>query len=161
LAAKLPPDQGAVATFNVANHFARAGQWHLAREAFLLMVDRYPAHPLAADAYRWLVRFHASREARQREEVGQFLVLPPPHVRPPPGAPGRDDPVRAGFGVPDTRGLAETTDRQEIVLLSTQATARKWFEGALAVEPRLTALGALHADDPAVQLSLNAARRQL
>src|SRR5262249_30214047 len=37
LAAKLSPDQGAVAMFNVANHYAQAGQWHLAREAFLLM----------------------------------------------------------------------------------------------------------------------------
>src|SRR5207244_3767150 len=112
-------------------------------------------------AYRWLVRFHASSEARRREELGQFLVLTTTDVRPAAGAPGRDDPVRAGFGVPDARGLAETTDRQQIVLLSSQAGARKWFEGALAVEPRLAALGALHADDPAVQFGLNAARRQL
>src|SRR5262249_28126133 len=59
---KLPPDQGASAAFGIANRYAQAGQWHLAREAFLLMVDRYPTHPLAADAYRWLVRFQSSSE---------------------------------------------------------------------------------------------------
>src|SRR5205807_1758466 len=54
----LPDEQASAALFAVANQFARAGQWTLAREAFLYMVDRYPAHPLSADAYRWLVRYN-------------------------------------------------------------------------------------------------------
>src|SRR5262249_36854758 len=59
---RLPEEQAAPAMFAVASRYARAGQWTLAREAFLLMVDRYPAHPLAADAYRWLVRYNSSSE---------------------------------------------------------------------------------------------------
>ena len=73
--ADLPDDHGARALHAVASQFARAGQWVLAREAFLLMIDRYPAHPLAPDAYRWLVRHNSSSEARRRHELGQFLVL--------------------------------------------------------------------------------------
>ena len=51
------------------------GQWGLAREVFLLLVDRYPTHPRTADAYRWLIRHHCSSEARRRHEMGQFLML--------------------------------------------------------------------------------------
>src|SRR5262249_10324366 len=68
----LPVDQGAAVAFAVANNLAKAGQWHLAREAFLLMVDRYPSHPLALEAYRWLARYSSSSEARRRHELGQF-----------------------------------------------------------------------------------------
>jgi hypothetical protein len=78
----LPADQGGSAAFAIASKYAQAGQWHLAREAFLLMVDRYPTHPLAVDAYRWLVAFHSSSEARRREELGQFLVLTTTDIHP-------------------------------------------------------------------------------
>ena len=44
------------AAFAIASQYARLGQWELARESYLLMIDRYPAHPLSADAYRWLIR---------------------------------------------------------------------------------------------------------
>ncbi len=71
---ELPDDQGAAAAFAVANQYARRGQWAMAKELFLLMVDRYPAHPLSADALRWLIRHSASSEARHRQELGQFLV---------------------------------------------------------------------------------------
>src|SRR5207302_9048560 len=40
--AGLPEDQGAAAAFAIASQYARRGQWLLAREAFLFMVDRYP-----------------------------------------------------------------------------------------------------------------------
>src|SRR5262249_41858643 len=77
----LPADQGAPAAFAIANQYARTGQWNLAREAFLLMVDRYPAHPLSANAYRWLIRHNASSEARRRHELGQFLITTKSEVR--------------------------------------------------------------------------------
>src|SRR5438445_10065580 len=46
LLAGLPDDQAAAATFALANQYARAGQWLLAQELFMLMVSRHPAHPL-------------------------------------------------------------------------------------------------------------------
>src|SRR5207237_7599876 len=59
------------------------------------------------------------------------------------------------------RDLAAVDQRRQIVLLSDQAGARKWYQGALEVEPRLAALGALRSDDPAVQFCLQASRRHL
>jgi hypothetical protein len=158
--AKLSPEQGGSAAFAIANRYAQAGQWHLAREAFLLMVDRYPTHPLAADAYRWLVGFQSSSEARRREELGQFLIRTSTDIHLAAHTTTRDDPVKAGVR-PDQRDFNETTQQQQVVLLSDQAGARKWYEGALAVEPRLAALGAPRNDDPAVQFCLQASRRHL
>src|SRR5262249_5986088 len=43
---ELPDGQGAPAVHALASYFARQGQWFLAREAYLQMVGRYPAHPL-------------------------------------------------------------------------------------------------------------------
>jgi len=71
---ELPDDQGAPAAFAVASQYARLGQWALAKEVFLLMVDRYPAHTLSAEAIRWLIRHSASSEARHRQALGQFVV---------------------------------------------------------------------------------------
>jgi photosystem II stability/assembly factor-like uncharacterized protein len=159
--ANLPADQGATAAYSLAHQYAQAGQWHLAREAFLLMVDKYPGHPLAADAYRWLVRYHASSEARRREELGQFLVLTTTDVRQASGVPTRDDPARTGAGIKTDRPVAEMTADRQAILLTYNASARRWFEGALAVEPRLAAFGPRVAEDPTVQFALNAARRQL
>ena len=36
-----------------------------ARRVYNGMVDRYPAHPLSAEAYRWLIRHVSSSEARR------------------------------------------------------------------------------------------------
>src|SRR5262249_17925480 len=56
----LPDGQGAAAASALANQYVRLGRWSLAREIFLMMADRYPAHPLSADAYRWLIRHNSS-----------------------------------------------------------------------------------------------------
>src|SRR5260370_18073416 len=47
----------------------------MAREIYRLMADRYPAHPLAIEAYRWLVRHDSTSEARRRRELGQFMIV--------------------------------------------------------------------------------------
>jgi hypothetical protein len=108
--ADMPDHQAAPAAFSVATNYARNGQWTLAREAFQLLADRYPTHPLALDAYRWLIQHNSSSEARRRHETGQFIEirtiaqgrpgdmqkLPTPGSRPsgaeksPPGKPRRD-----------------------------------------------------------------------
>jgi hypothetical protein len=158
---KLPPNQGASAAYSLANQYAQSGQWHLAREAFLLMVDRFPGHPLSVDAYRWLARYHSSSEARRREELGQFLVLTTSEVRQAGGVPTRDDPIRAAAGTKTDRPISEMTGEQQAALITHAGAARRWYEGALAVEPRLASFGPRVADDPAVQFALNSARRQL
>ncbi|HYP64355.1 MAG TPA: YCF48-related protein, partial [Acidocella sp.] len=71
----LPVDHAAAGAFALASGYARSGQWDLAREAFILLVDRYPSAPQALDAYRWLARYASSSEARRRYEMGQFQIV--------------------------------------------------------------------------------------
>jgi photosystem II stability/assembly factor-like uncharacterized protein len=159
--ANLTPEQGAPAAFAVADGFARAGHWTLAREAFLLMVDRYPAHPLAADAYRWLIRYNSSGEARRRNELGQFVLLSRSEFTTQPKEP--EAPARPAAGGKTTApqfdvGVLQT---RHLVPLSTREDTRRWYEGCLEIEPRLAAFGPLFATDPATQFALQAARRNL
>jgi hypothetical protein len=153
----LPDDQGVAASLAVANQFVRRGQWTLAREAFLLMVDRYPAHPLSVEAYRWLIRHNSSSEARRRQELGQFVML-----------------TQAGFPTPSLPQQKEAaTDKKEppeaiklvhegkLALLRDKDDPRHWFKGSLELGKRLAAFGPLYASDPSVQFCLQAARRHL
>jgi photosystem II stability/assembly factor-like uncharacterized protein len=150
----LPDDQAANAAFAVANRYAGQGQWTLAREAFILLVDRYPTHPRAADAYRWLIRHNSSSEARRRHELGQFLVLG--HLefvqKPAPKAGANVNPADLGTEIRADRRL---------VLLGNQEETRQWFRGSLEAARRLAAFGSIYATDPAIQFCLQAARRQL
>jgi photosystem II stability/assembly factor-like uncharacterized protein len=159
LLSELPDDKAAPAAFAVATQYARLGQWALAREAFLLMVDRYPTHPLSVDALRWLLRHGSSSEARRRHELGQFLVV-------------RQD----EYGVKDEQSASDaknlkagdkpvgvTTQRRHegVALLNNKAETRKWYQSSLDLEPRLAAFGPLLANDPQVQFCLQAAKRNL
>ncbi len=148
--ANLPEHQGAPAAFAVANQYARMGQWTLAREVFLALVDRYPAHPLAADAYRWLIRHNTSSEARRRHELNQFAVVAETSTR-------AVDKAGRRPGDPEM----ELVTSRQLALLSDLKETRQWYRGGLEVGDRLATLGPLHAADPAVQFCLQAARRQL
>jgi photosystem II stability/assembly factor-like uncharacterized protein len=148
---EMPGDLGARAAFTIAQQFADAGQWAYAREAFLMMADRYPRHPLVLDAYRWLVRFQSSSEARRRQELGQFAIVTDVSVRP------ADKSQQTG----PLKGGVEIVQASHAVELHDNDQARQWFTGSLALEPRFSALGAMYADDPAMQLCWMSAHRQL
>jgi photosystem II stability/assembly factor-like uncharacterized protein len=161
LLSELPDDQAAPAAFAAATHYVRMGQWELAREAFLLMADRYPAHPLTADAYRWLLRHGGSSEARRRHELGQFVVTRQ-HTF------GTDEDSRpenaaklAKLRPGERRDAVTQVVQQAGALLGDRAETRKWYQASLDLEPRLAALGPLFANDPSVQFCLQAARRNL
>ncbi len=145
---QLPEERGARAAYSLATALARQGQWHLARELYLLMVDRYPAHPLAAEAYRWLVQYHSSSEARRRHELRQFVRWDDGAIR---GVAPNDNPASG----------TEILQSSQKKLFNVQNESRAWYQGSLAVESRLAAYGPLFALDPRVQLSLQSARRQL
>ncbi len=146
----LPVDQAAGAAYALASRYAREGQWILAREAFLLMVERYPAHPRTADAYRWLIRHGASAEARRRQELGQFLMLTQAEYA------RKEDTTR------DNPGAAqEVKGTRHLFLQKDELAARRWYEGSVEIARRLAAFGPLYAADPSVQFCVQAARRQL
>ncbi len=138
---KMPEDQAALTAFSMGQRYLRKGQWHLAQEAFLVLVDRYPAHPLAADAYQWLLRVNSSGEARRRVELKHFTMLenaPLLGMK----AKSRGNPIQPVNGV-------ETLD------------VRQWNRGCVEFSRRLAGFGTLHLTDPAVQFPLQAARRSL
>jgi hypothetical protein len=149
LLAGLSDEQGAATAFALANRFAAQGQWTLAQETFLLMVDKYPAHPLAASAYRWLLRHNCSSEARRRSERGQFLLVTHSET----DLPSKPlDPEQL-----QSIGLKE---RSQLFSLGKQSTTRQWHRGGADFGQRLAAFGALYATDPSIQFCLQTARRQ-
>ncbi|VTS02248.1 YCF48-related protein [Tuwongella immobilis] len=147
---KLPDDHAAYGTALLARQYAAQGRWTLAREAYFLLVDRYPAHPLALEGYRWLARFHASGEARRRHELGQFQKVTETVIRP-----------INSVALPNVGPRPQTDTESRLTLISDAAGARNWLEGSLEVEPRLAGFGPNFVRDPSIQMTLQSARRQL
>ncbi len=166
--AHLPDDQGAAAALALASQYARLGQWQLAREVFLLMVERYPAHPLAAGAYRWLIHHSSSSEARRRHELGQFLVVTQlgfthapllENKRPKPlSPPGRGV---GSEGKITTVAATEAVAEGKLAFLGNLQDSRHWYRSSLEFGKRLSSFGPVFAADPSVQFCLQASRRQL
>ncbi len=159
--AELPDDMAGRAAFAIANQFARNGQWSLASEAYLLMAERYPAHPLTAEAYRWLIRHQSSSEARRRYELKHFVVLSE-HEHgikgsgtQPIGNP--DALVKPPFKI----DVPQIEEKKESATFFNRSEARQWYQGPLELEKRLATFGPLFANDPATQFCLQAARRNL
>jgi photosystem II stability/assembly factor-like uncharacterized protein/TolA-binding protein len=149
--ARLPDERGSKAAFTIASEFARQGQWQLAREAFLEMIDRYPAHPLSVDAYRWLIQHSSSSEARRRNELGQFLVV---------GQSGDVVPAICKEQAGDPKAL-KPANLQQGTYLANPAQVQQWHQGSVALAKRLGAFGAVIAHDPSIQFCVQASLRQL
>jgi photosystem II stability/assembly factor-like uncharacterized protein len=152
----LPDDVAARTAFSVGTQFARSGRWAEAREVFGLLTEKYPGHPLAIEAFRWLLRYHASSEARRRVEIQQKLTFKNIAFETNPGAAGRVIPARGSGGPAAAAVTVEDTYRMyspEMIL--------KWHQGCLDYEPKLAAFGPVYSRDPAAWLCLLAARRQV
>ncbi|HWG43969.1 MAG TPA: YCF48-related protein [Gemmataceae bacterium] len=174
--AEMPDDQAAPAAYAIANQYARMGQWSMAREAFLLLIDRYPAHPLAMEGYRWLIRHNSSTEARHRHELGQFVIVESvQHGMPVKegstlGKPGEADASIPGIKLAgwnkDMREAPEiprlkSKENSQTYLFAKKDQIRQWYQSSLDLEPKLAGFGPLLASDPALQFCLQASRRNL
>ncbi|MCI0458802.1 MAG: YCF48-related protein [Gemmataceae bacterium] len=171
----LSDDRAAAALLAIGHSFARQGKWPLARETFLLLAERYPAHPRAVEAYQWLIRLGSSAEARRRHELGQFYSVSRSTVVGPQGKDG-DGPVKpAGFREtpsgafvgpePGERvkpgNLPQLQHNQRRTQLRDPEEAKRWLQTTLELGKRLSAFGSLFATDPSTQFCLQAAHRQL
>ena len=156
------------AAYAVGEQYAREGQWNLARETFLMMVDRYPAHPRTPDAFRWLIRHNCSSEARRRQELGQFVVvgqLEYGQIKPeapcrrcrPPKIKKRAKRRQSGRNCRVLRRIAQGGGSRWPVRKRRASGIRVRCK----MESRLAAFGPVFADDPTVQFPLQAARRTL
>lgn len=168
--AKLADEQAATALLAVARQYERKGQWALAREAYLLMSERYPTHPLTAEAYRWLVRHNSSSEARRRHELGQFYVVTQAGFTPPlAGAAKSSSWQPTGSGTVEFQpktdkplpGLPETIKQERTTFLKNSAQTRHWYRSSLELAKKLDGFGPVYSADPSLQFCLQAARRQL
>lgn len=148
----IPDEQAGRILHSVAMQYSRIGQWALAREAFVLMIDRYPAHPLSVEAYRWLIRHNCSSEARRRHEQGQFLVKTTTTF----GQVKSDVPVPKGQ-IP----LIETLEEQEGGNLINPTESKQWYKNCVDLERKMAAQSPLAVRDPAAQFCLQSARRSL
>lgn len=156
----LPPMDAGKALYTAATAYVRAGQWPLAREAYLLLLDKYPGHTLALDAARWVIRYQSSTEARRRHELGQFIQVTEVAI----DHKERADPRRI---IPKAKTKDQLPPETEVIQathrepLAGFVSSRKWYEGAVDLETRLGAHGELFSRDVPTNLCLAAARRQL
>ena len=56
--------------YQLADRYHRTGHWESASEAYTVLSQRFPSHPLTPQAMLWLVQYHASVEAAWRVEHG-------------------------------------------------------------------------------------------
>ncbi len=145
---KLADEHAASTAFAVAGRYAERGQWLLAQEIYLYLVDRCPAHPLSAEAYRWLIRFNTSREARRRQEMKDFKPLEPL------GPTKRKDAtiLRVGNEEPAPESLPS---------LSGRGQTRQWNKGCFEFLKRLGGYGSVFSFHPQTQFCVQSAKRQL
>jgi photosystem II stability/assembly factor-like uncharacterized protein len=147
---KLDDDNAAVAAFSIAGRYAERGQWFFAQEVYLYLVDRSPAHPLSAEAYRWLIRLNTSSEARRRHEVKNFTGAEPIALTKKKGTPlTKEEIVKAGHIVPVGKAAVKISD------------VRDWNKGSVELMKRLSGFGPVYGFDPRGQFALHAGKRQL
>jgi len=147
----LPDDDAARAAFQVAWAYVRMGEWDLARETFLAMVDRAPFHPLSLEAYRWLAQHNTSSEVRRRYELKHFALVNP------------DLGAGPGFGKKSKIQQVSGSDAIDELLppLSPNDETRIWAKGSELLNKRFALFGSLESIDPRVQFSMQAGRRTL
>ena len=71
----LDPESAAGILYHLGQRYCRTGHWPLAAEAFELLADRHPEHPLARPALVWLVQYYASSEAAWRVQGAQRMTV--------------------------------------------------------------------------------------
>ncbi len=147
---RLPPWEAAWTGLHLAAACERAGQWAAARDLYIELLARFPQHPAAVSACRWLLTHEVGAEThallRSRPNPPS-----PSGVRPVAG----QLPVTGQLPVAGLLAPAAPADFLEL-----EPPRRRW-QKALELEPRLVALGPLHLHDPAAHLSLLALRRHL
>ncbi len=156
--ANLDEERAGEALFALGQEFIDLGQWPQAKEVFIMMLDRYPAHRLALEAARWNALYSSSSLAKLRSESKQFSAPITYDFRPPP-KPNRKnlptDPTKL-----DVKDLG--VKRPPLTVLQKRRDdLREWYKGGLCFGEVLSALSPNAKGDPRVQFGLHAAHRRL
>lgn len=150
---QLRPDTACRSLHSVAHNFAKEGQWQLAREAYQMMIDWYPLHPLTVDAYRWLACYSSSSAARHRFQLGQFLKTTDYMIKRTGFEASKDAPVKQTAGV--------QASQTEALTPLPSAEVKYWYNTALGLEAKVAEFGSIYLHDPAFQFCIQSARRTL
>lgn len=135
--------QAGHAIFQIGQGYVEKGQWHLAHPVFEYVAAYYPEHPLALEAYRWLIAYQVSGEARARAD--KLLV--------------RDEAsTRFQRGEETPTEVDQAKSRQ---VIHPANDAEKWNEVALIYGDQLRHVSGQLYVDPRIQLCLASAHRTL
>ncbi len=63
---KIDQDAAVRALLDMGRQFTESGDWDSAAEAFNIVVEQYSQHPLAREAFLWLIRYYVSAETAWR-----------------------------------------------------------------------------------------------
>lgn len=155
----LPANDAGKALYTAGTGYVNMGKWPQAREVFLLLMEKYPGHPLALDAARWLVKYQSSSEARHREVANQYVEALDVEFK------LKNQPDLSDFmpakkrekALPSTE-VVQASHREGI---EGAVFARQWYAGALDMEKRLAVAGDMYAQDVPLNLCWASSRRQL
>lgn len=135
--------QAGQAVFYIGRRYADQGKWEMAAPTFEYLLQVAPQHPLALEAYRWLIAYRASTEARLRS--AQAAVVTERAL----------DLVR-----PDGQATQVLANSLTQVLPEPDAV-RKWNQMCLSYGGLLRNISPQAWADPRNQLCLASADRQL
>lgn len=147
----LPDDMAARLLAATARRFSKQGESTAARELYTAIITEYASHPEAAEAARWLIRFHASSESLRRIELGHQPIFPRLGFES-----TLEGPVQLTAGETGPAKLV----RQAYRFASPEAE-RQWLAGTLSLEETLIGFGPTYFRDPETQLGLLSVKRRL
>lgn len=151
---KMPDDVAARAAYSIGMRLVRDGKWNEAREVFGTIAIHYPGHPLAVEAFRWLARYHASTEARRRNEIQQKLSLKNVGFE-----------ANGGGKITPASGSSTTVGKPTVFedhyKFHSPDMIFKWHAACLELEPKLAGFGPVYSRDPGAWLCFLTARRQI
>jgi hypothetical protein len=150
---KMPDDVAARTAYTIGTRLVREGKWTEAREVFGVLAINYPGHPLAVEGFRWLARYHASSEARRRNEIQQKLTLKNVSFE---GGGGKIAPASG-----TSTGIGRTAVFEDQYKFYSPDMILKWHTACLELEPKLAGFGPVYSRDPAAWLCFLTARRQV
>src|SRR5262249_48235500 len=138
------------------------GRWGETRDLMEKLLRDYPNHLAATEAYRWLVQYYASSEARHREQrsgiVAQGSVQPGSLAEAGDAAAAGPDVAAAA---PAGNPVVRVASRQQAAAVGGAAGDGGWAKNSVETAKRLMRAAPLSGSDPTFQFPLAAAQRAL
>lgn len=140
-------DQAAQVIYYLAQRLIERGNWELAHNTFELLIQHHPDHALSRQAYRWLISYQVSGEARQR-------ALRPVTI-------GRENVRIERVTGNDTREQSQVQRAVSVEVSNPANSVTIWNRRAVDFGNRLKQTAPSAWSDPQIQLNLAAAQRRL